>query len=104
MKERNKLTVKIADKEYTIIADESREYMHKVADYVDKKMDIVRKQDNRLSTAMIAVLTSINTADEYFKLKSKEKELTKTITDYAAQIDKLNKEIDTLKRSNTISK
>lgn len=97
MSERNKLDVKIGGKEYTIIAGESEEYMHKVAGFVDKKMSAIVKADNRLSTSMVAVLTAINVADEYMKLKESEDKLIAQLMEYTTEIERLknaNKELE----------
>lgn len=64
---RNKVEVKIAGKDYTLVGSEPDEYIQKVGLYVDKKMTEVLRSNNRLSTAMAAVLTAINVADDYFK-------------------------------------
>ncbi len=67
--ERVKTIVKIAGKEYTLVGMESEEYIHRVAIYVDRKMNEIEKRNNSLSTSMIAVLTALNIADEYLKLE-----------------------------------
>lgn len=79
----SKAIVRIGGLEYTIKGNEPEEYLHKVAIYVDKKMKAIEKTNFNLSTSMLAVLTSINLADEV--LKSKE------------ELEKLHEELDTLK-------
>ncbi|MFZ5967987.1 MAG: cell division protein ZapA [Bacillota bacterium] len=75
MSNRNKVDVKIYGQEYTMVSCESREYMQKVANHVDDKMKEIAKKSKVLSTSMIAVLTSLNIADEVFKAKQKIEEL-----------------------------
>jgi cell division protein ZapA len=70
--ERHKVLVRMAGKEYTLVGIESDEYIHKVAIYIDKKMNEIIKMNNRLSTAMVAVLTAVNVADDYFKASDNE--------------------------------
>jgi cell division protein ZapA len=70
--EKNKTVVRIAGKEYTLLADLPEEYVHKVAIYVDKKMNEVSRQRNNLSTAMAAVLAAINMADEVLELRGEK--------------------------------
>lgn len=75
MTNKNKVIVKILGQEYTIVGDESREFMQKVSNYVDDKMLEIAEKNKKFSTAMIAVLTSINIGDEYFKLFDEHQKL-----------------------------
>ncbi|QEK12485.1 cell division protein ZapA [Crassaminicella thermophila] len=77
MSEKTKVIVRIYGQEYTMVGKESREYMQKVANYVDDKMIDIAKKSKKLSTAMVAVLTSLNIADEYFKVKQEMEDFKK---------------------------
>lgn len=77
MSNKNKVIVRIMGQEYTMMGNESREYMQKIANYVDDKMVDISKNTKKLSTAMVAVLTALNIGDEYFKLKKQLNELEK---------------------------
>lgn len=68
MGNKNKVIVKILGQDYTIVSDETREYIQKLSNYVDDKMVEIAEKNKKLSTAMIAVLTALNIADEYYKL------------------------------------
>ncbi|WP_432663943.1 cell division protein ZapA [Wukongibacter baidiensis] len=68
MTDKNRVIVKILGQEYTIVGEEPREFMQRVSNYVDDKMNEIADKNKKFSTAMIAVLTSINIGDEYFKL------------------------------------
>ncbi|MFR8975151.1 MAG: cell division protein ZapA, partial [Eubacteriales bacterium] len=70
----NKLQVKICGQEYTLVSDDSREYMLEMADYVDRKMVAVKNQNNRLSTSMAAILVALNVADDMKHAEAKAKE------------------------------
>jgi len=63
----NKVTVRINGQEYNMVGKEPKEYLLKVASYVDDKMQEVVEANPSLSTAMAAVLTTLNIADELFK-------------------------------------
>lgn len=67
----NKTIVRIAGKEYKIKSTESDEYIQRVALYLDKKMAKIMESSNKLSTSMAAVLSALNVADDYFKLREK---------------------------------
>src|SRR5690554_3001436 len=61
--------VRIGGRQYSMRGTESEEYIHKVAIYVDKKMEEIYSKQPPLSTSMLAVLTAINLADEVIKQK-----------------------------------
>lgn len=75
MENKNKIEVRILGKDYVVKGLESDEYIQRVALYIDKKMNEVSRTDHRLNTALVAVLTSINVADDYFKSIDSYKEL-----------------------------
>ena len=83
---KNKVIVRINGREYAIRGSESEDYIHKVAIYVDKKMDEITRSHPPLSTTMLAILTALNLSNEILKQKD-EIELLKQ------QIDELNKNI-----------
>ena len=71
MAEKNRLTVLIDGKEYTIVSEQPIEHIQAVALCVDTKMREVRNLDSskRHSTSMIAVLTTLNIAEDYINIK-----------------------------------
>lgn len=75
MTNKNRVIVRILGQEYTIVGEEPREFMQRVSNYVDDKMNEIAEKNKKFSTAMIAVLTSINIGDEYFKLLDEHKKL-----------------------------
>ncbi|MDN5276897.1 MAG: cell division protein ZapA [Clostridiales bacterium] len=80
MVEKTKTVVRIGGREYAIKSMESEEYIHKVAIYVDKKMEEIRQRQPNLSTTMLAMLTAINLADEVIKLQQKVEKLQREIS------------------------
>ena len=69
MSEPMKTTIRLLGNDYTITCNDSEEYVHRVAFYVDKKLTEVTGRNTRLSTNMAAVLASVNIADELFKTR-----------------------------------
>lgn len=70
MANKNKVIVKILGQEYTLVSEDDREYMQKIANYVDDRMVEISKGNKKFSTAMTAVLTALNIADDYMKMKN----------------------------------
>ena len=73
MEKKNKIEDIIGGRVYTLVGKEPEEYIQRVALYIDKKMSEIKKAESsrKLSTSMIATLTSINVADDLFKLIEK---------------------------------
>jgi cell division protein ZapA len=85
---KNKVEIRIAGKDYTVVGVESEEYIQRVGLYIDRKMNEIMKVNNKLSTSMAAVLTAINVADDFIKNHESEvnlkKELKKLVEDHEA--------------------
>ena len=67
--ENNKVSVKIYGQEYVIAGEESREHIIKVADYVDSKMRAADKTVKMGQISVLAVLSAVNVASDYFRAK-----------------------------------
>ena len=65
--ESKKVEVKINNIEYTLVTNEPEEYVQRVALMVNKHMNKIAEGNPQLSTAMKAVLSAINIADDYLK-------------------------------------
>ena len=70
-----KLTVEIHKKKYTIVGQESSEHIKMVASLVYQKMDEIQYATPSLDTSQLAVLTALNTMNDYLKLKQEHNEL-----------------------------
>jgi len=88
MAELRKTMVRIAGRDYMLRGFESEEYIHKVAIYVDKKMNEISKCQPNLSTSMIMVLTATNLADEVIKLKDQAEALEQQLSEMKSAINK----------------
>lgn len=86
---KNKVEVKIAGKDYTIVGTEPEEYIQKVGLYIDRKMNEVMRSNNKLSTSMAAVLTAMNVADDYFKCYENEAQQKKELKKLQEELSEL---------------
>jgi cell division protein ZapA len=59
--------VQILGERYTLRATDSPEYLNRVAEYVDGKFHEVAKESPALTPIKVAVLASLNIADDLFK-------------------------------------
>lgn len=108
MTDKNKVAVRIAGKDYTLVGVESEEYIQKIGLYIDKKMNEIARANNKLSTSMAAVLTSLNVADDYFKahdneilFKKEHKRLQEEAEKLKAENRRLSEENNILSNKNT---
>lgn len=101
MTAKNKVEIRIAGKDYTVVGVESEEYIQRVGLYIDRKMNEIMKVNNKLSTSMAAVLTAINVADDYFKSHESEAALKKELKKLAEEHEDLKSEKRRFSEENT---
>ena len=65
-------TVKIFGKDYPIASDQNPEYIQRLAEFVDKKMNEIAESGDSLSTSRVAVLACLNIADELMRTKNEK--------------------------------
>ncbi|NLJ72167.1 MAG: cell division protein ZapA [Syntrophomonadaceae bacterium] len=75
----NKVSVEIFNEEYVVKGSENPEYITMLASYVDRRMNMIKQRNPNLSTTKVAVLTSLNLADELNKLQEDYDELVKKL-------------------------
>jgi cell division protein ZapA len=71
--------VEIFGERYTLRAGEGAEYLHQVSEYVDQKFHEAAKENPALAPSKIAVLASLNIADELFKQQEAARRVEETI-------------------------
>ncbi len=109
MPTKNEAEVLIGGKVITLSGYESREYIQKVAAYLDNKLDEHKKMEsyNRLPLEFQNIMIQLNIADEYFKakkiadtlegdLESKDKEIYDLKHELIALQNKFDKQADEL--------
>ncbi len=101
----NKVTVKIANQEYTIVGEEKKEYLLKLAAHVDEEMEKLLQQNPKFSHSSCAILAAINITDTFYKERSEmdkpKKEYELLLKQKEALENELsaeNKEMQALKR------
>jgi cell division protein ZapA (FtsZ GTPase activity inhibitor) len=97
--EKTRITVDIYGNSYKLMATTSSAYMKSVAELVNDQMFRIAKTFPRLDSQRIAVLASVNMADENLRLKERIEELSKgqqDSTNSQAKYDKLQMNHDDL--------
>ena len=72
--EKQKITVTVAGKTYTLVSSDPPEYVKRVAAYVDRKLRETMAVTN-LPSAQVAVLTCFNLAEELMKAQDENRVL-----------------------------
>ncbi|OQB16051.1 MAG: Cell division protein ZapA [Firmicutes bacterium ADurb.Bin193] len=97
---KNKVTVTIANKDYTIMSSEPEEYLQKVAKHIDKKITEIVYSNSQLTINMATVLAAINVADEYFKSLEAADNLRQQVGQYIEDVSKDRAELASLRAEN----
>lgn len=82
--DKTRVTVEIHNKPYTIVGKEKPHHVRLVASLVDQKMREMHDSNQQLNTSELAVLTAVNTMNDYMKLKE----------EYASLLGSINKKED----------
>jgi cell division protein ZapA len=80
--------VKILGQTFTVASQEREEHLRRVAEMVDGKMREISRAGgaNGISTLDVAILTALNIASEYQKLKDDTEELRKAIDGLSSRV------------------
>ena len=92
MEKNSKTTIRLLGIDYPVIYDDSEERMQRIGFYVDKHFNEVKLRNSKLSTTMIATLSAINIADDYFKQKEENDLIISKLNEYSKRCDKHEKE------------
>lgn len=67
--DKTRVSIKIHNRTYTIVGEESASNIQLVAHLVDQKMGELQESNSNLDMADLAILTAVNTMNDYQKLK-----------------------------------
>lgn len=94
---KNRVTVTIAEQEYTLIADQDAAAVEKIAAHVDAKVREVM-DGSHLSLANSAILAAMNIAEEYYKELEASENLRRQLKEYLEESAKVKQELSEAKR------
>lgn len=86
MSDKNEVHVQIFGTGYTIRGEADQEYIQEVAAYVDRKMREINEKLPVASLAKVAVLASLNLADELFRERREREELRQSVSERADRL------------------
>lgn len=86
--------VTIGNAHYTIRTDADEAYIQSIARYVNGKIEEIQKKTKSVSTLNVVILAALNTADDLFREKDKNRKSVERIEDQSrALIDMIQKQI-----------
>ena len=69
------MKIEIYDQSYSVNADGNEEYLQEIAAYVDGKMREIATATKMVDSLKVAVLASLNIADELFTLRDRQQQI-----------------------------
>jgi cell division protein ZapA len=80
--------VKIMGQTFTVASEEREEHLRRVAQLVDRKMSEIARAggQNGISTLDVAILTALNIASEFQKLKDESETMLKAIEGLSTRV------------------
>jgi cell division protein ZapA len=87
MDAKNVVQVQIFGHSYTIRGEANQEYIMGVAAYVDRKMREITEKLPVASLSKVAILASLNIADELFKERARHENQESQLTRQAARLN-----------------
>jgi cell division protein ZapA len=97
---KSKVIVRINGAEYTLIGEDSEDYLFSIANYVDKKVKETLVGNTRHSTTSAAVLTSLTLADELFRARREIEIFRKSSSEPEERLKQLKTEYEMLQLTN----
>ena len=94
----NRVIVTIDGFDYTVVSDESEEYIRKNAALVDQKINEI-KASSSFSSMTSAVLAAMNIADKYYKSQEVCDNMRAQIRSYSDECARLRAESSRLKKN-----
>ena len=85
----NRVSITINSRQYTVVAEESREYIERLGEHINEKVKNVLNGGQNVLGERPIVLAALNICDEYFKALESDDSVK-------VEIEKLNSKIDNL--------
>ncbi|MCL1858792.1 MAG: cell division protein ZapA [Oscillospiraceae bacterium] len=95
---KNKITVELCDKEYSLLWDETEDYVKSLASDINKMIDNMAYNNLRISKADAAVLTCLDLCDKNKKLIDDNDNMRRQIMMHVDEIAMLNKKLAAFER------
>lgn len=95
---KNRINMTINSRVYTVVAEEDTEYLKRLCEYVNEKVNLVLNEGNHVMGEKPVVLAALNICDEYFKLLEKSAP-AENLAELVSKNNRLEAEIRELKKA-----
>lgn len=95
-----RVEVVINSRKYTVLADETEEYINKLADHINEKVKLVLGSGQNVIGERPVILAALNICDEYFKCQEAGKMLSEQLLAQNEKLELANKTIQELESAN----
>lgn len=85
----NRVTLTINSRQYTVVAEESKEYIERLCNHINEKVEEVRKGGQNILGERPVVLAALNICDEYFKAQELSQKQKDELETYKVQLSRL---------------
>ena len=100
--DKNRVTVIINGRQYTVVSENSQEYLKKLAEHLSEKVQYVRENSHNIMGERPIVLAALNICDEYFKALEGANAIASQTERYTKKMEELERE--NIRLNNIISK
>ncbi len=94
----NKVALTINSRQYTVVAEESREYIEKLCNHINEKVEAVISGGQNILGERPVVLAALNICDEFFKSIEEKRQLEEQIQKNADKNLKLQRALRDMKK------
>ena len=92
------IRVEIYNQTYSIRSDGDNEYIHELAEYVDRKMREISSGTMTVDSLKVAILAALHIADEFYQLRNSnaqsDAQLASRSTECSEMLDRILKQRD----------
>ena len=92
MYDRGITTVSIFGKDYPIASDQNPEYVQRLAEFVDRKMNEIANGGDSLTSSRVAVLACLNIADDLMRTKNEKDQFIRLMEGRIAKVSRMVEE------------
>ena len=95
----NRVEVTINSRQYAVLAEESEEYLRKLAGHIDEKVKLILKGGHNILGERPLVLAALNICDEYYKCEEAGRVLQKQLAACTDKLNRANAEVRSLREA-----
>ncbi|MGF7060749.1 cell division protein ZapA [Brassicibacter mesophilus] len=93
MTNNKKVIVRINGQDFTVVGNESEEYVKGIANFVDENIKEIVKKNSKLSQSMSAILAAFNIADKYYRNSTELSQIKENVVEPLKELESIKAEL-----------